>query len=444
MASVINLLNSAGVSGAVTINVAAGYTETAILGGFQLNQIAGANAFNTITFKKSGNGNNPIIFAYSGGSGLPSSANNQDGIWRFIGTDYVTIDGIDLFDPNTSNPSTMEYGFGFFKPNTSDGCNYNTIRNCTITLNRVNSASGFGASSGGSKGIYMIDATLSSQTITIFGNTSAATNSFNRFISNKIQNCQKGISLIGYDGQGLYDDRFNDIGGLTAATGNTIVNFGGVLGSTECMGVEAVNQYSFNVSNNVINNNDGAGLDPANLLTAIRSNYVSSSNLSINNNSITLSASPGNTLVMNGINNITTTSTSINPPGIININNNVFASYSSGTTTAQGPLQRALIYSTGYTSFTYINNNLIQNVNTGHLTDLIYCDRAYTCTINSNTLTNISSIGNVFAINCNAYDLTCNANVISNINPLYTNLNNGFTVFFYSNIYNSLPRDCVV
>src|ERR1043166_4189194 len=69
----INDLNTLGVSGAVTINVNAGYTEPAPAGGYSLGVIAGASAVNQITFRKNGAGANPVLTAYTG-TATPSSA----------------------------------------------------------------------------------------------------------------------------------------------------------------------------------------------------------------------------------------------------------------------------------------------------------------------------------------------------------------------------------
>lgn len=55
-----------------------------------------------------------------------------------VGSDYVTIDGIDLYDPNTTNPATMEYGYGMFYASSTNGCKYNTIKNYVISLSRNN------------------------------------------------------------------------------------------------------------------------------------------------------------------------------------------------------------------------------------------------------------------------------------------------------------------
>src|SRR4051812_31752742 len=94
IAAAINDLNINGVNGSVTIAIAAGYTETAVTGGYTLNNIIGASSINQISFKKSGIGVNPVIYAYTG-TATPVSA-IQDGIWRFNGSDYITIEQLDF------------------------------------------------------------------------------------------------------------------------------------------------------------------------------------------------------------------------------------------------------------------------------------------------------------------------------------------------------------
>ena len=87
-------LNAQGVgAGGITFNVAAGHTETAPTGGIALT--ATGTMANPILFQKSGGGANPVITAYTGGTGTPATA-VQDGIWRLVGSDWVTIDGINL------------------------------------------------------------------------------------------------------------------------------------------------------------------------------------------------------------------------------------------------------------------------------------------------------------------------------------------------------------
>src|SRR3954468_23948623 len=65
IAAAISSLNAVGVSGAVTINISAGYTETAPAGGYTMGVISGASATNSIVIQKSGTGANPLITAYT-------------------------------------------------------------------------------------------------------------------------------------------------------------------------------------------------------------------------------------------------------------------------------------------------------------------------------------------------------------------------------------------
>lgn len=157
VASIVNDLNVQGISGPVTINISAGYTETVTtVGGIRLT--ATGTSANPIVFQKSGVGANPKLIAGYTGTATPASS-TQDGIFTIVGGDYITIDGIDLQDNNTSNPATMEYGYGFLKQSATNGCQNNIIKNCVITLNNINNALGSGPSLEGSKGIAFYNAT---------------------------------------------------------------------------------------------------------------------------------------------------------------------------------------------------------------------------------------------------------------------------------------------
>ena len=422
IAAAVGSLNTQGVSGPVTINIAAGYTETTPAGGFQLNTVTGASAANTIVFQKSGAGANPLVTAYTGGVGTPSASTQQDGIWKFSGSDFITVDGIDLTDPNTANPATMEFGFGFFKVGTTNGCQNNVIKNCVITLNRLNSGNGSGASPSGSKGIYLAQTSASAYTVS--GNVTAfsGTHSGNKFYANKIQNCHTGIYLNGPDYLGYvpHSDQLNEVGGLLAATGNTIVNFGGGAGfgngiAYASFGIYAGYQFSLNASYNVINNNDGAGQEPATSLHAIfASNYIAT-DVSINSNTITLSCTANNGLSLRGINSITSNTTSNSGPAVININNNIFPSYNSISTV--NSIIGAVIFTNAFPSITSINNNLLQNINAAaDLYNIISCPRASTCTINSNTITNlVFNSGSHELITSDAQRAYFNGNLVSGV-----------------------------
>ena len=130
ISAAVTALNTQGVNGPVTINVSAGYTETAA-GTIILN--ATGTTTNTITIQKSGVGVNPKITAMPNGIQLTTSTAGLDGIFALNGSDYVTIDGIDLAENsvNTTPTTCMEYGYGLFKASATDGCQYNTIKNST-------------------------------------------------------------------------------------------------------------------------------------------------------------------------------------------------------------------------------------------------------------------------------------------------------------------------
>ncbi|MCE1165014.1 MAG: hypothetical protein LWX07_06405, partial [Bacteroidetes bacterium] len=125
ISAAITALNSSGVgSGGVTFNIAAGYTETAS----NLIITATGTSDSPVIFQKSGSGSNPLITAGVG-------TGTMDGIILLSGSDYITFDGIDLKDAatNTTTTTQMEWGFALLKVDGTNGSQYNTIRNCTIT-----------------------------------------------------------------------------------------------------------------------------------------------------------------------------------------------------------------------------------------------------------------------------------------------------------------------
>ncbi len=419
VAATINSLNIGGITGAVTINIAAGYNETAPTGGLQLGTISGCSAVSPITFKKNGTGSNPVISAYAGGTATAASP-VQDGIWWLIGSDYITIESIDLADPNTSNPATMEFGFGLFKADAANGCQNNTIKNCAVTLNRLNGTTGAGTSPNGSRCIDVSCNSYSANTSAVTTTAVSGTNSNNKFYGNILQNCHIGIEFRGYAAAApfTFRDNQNDVGGLLAATGNTIVNFGG--GGTGILthGLEAVNQSFLNVSFNYFNNNNGSGSIPTNNLYAINVGSANETNVSINSNTIILTSAGTNSFHLDGIYN--NAGTSFTGTSIVNINNNVFPGYNY-TNSINGVSQIITNIALGRT--VNINNNLIDNIHSGTSAgmSMIYCSNGSTCSISNNTITNVtadntpSNSSNIGVIGANGYIQYINANKIDNI-----------------------------
>lgn len=390
IAAAINALNTQGVSGPVTIEINAGYTETAPVGGFSLT--ATGTALNPITFIKTGIGANPLVSAYAGGTATPLSA-RQDGIWSLIGCDYITINGIDLQDLNGSNPSTMEYGFGFFKSSASDGCQNNQILNCVVSLNFVNNAAGSGTSADGSRCINMVNALFTSQTTALIPSGLSGTNSNNVFYSNTLQNCNIGIALIGYAAPSPYTlaDQANEIGGNGLATGNSILNFGGAASAVNpAAGIRTLAQYNLRVAYNVLNNNNGSGANHSTTLRGVFTNAAAGANTSILNNTLTIrssavtapvavienlaGATPNNNTVSINSNVITNCSATLNTTGTFYaIFNNaasptVFQANGNQITNLQTTATSGnvyLIYNTGAASASLqMNNNVVTNFTT--------------------------------------------------------------------------------
>lgn len=364
-------INAQGVNGALTVAIQAGYTETVSSGGFSLT--ATGTSLAPITFIKDGAGVNPLLISYTGGTGTPGTA-VQDGIWRFVGSDYITVDGIDLQDQNTNNPSTMEYGYGFFKPNAGNGCQYNVIRNCTITLRTINNATGLATASDGSRGINMVNALPNLQTTNISPFSPNASNSYNRFYNNVIRDCNIGIALIGFVAPSpfTFADIGNEIGGLLASEGNTISNFGGGTGaSNPAAAIRTLAQYSLNIAGNYINNNTGTGTNHPSALRGIFLNAAVSADASVLNNTITLrGGSASQTLA--AIENLS-------------------GSGGGSSFTARGNLITAISNTVGGTGPFYGIYNNLASVSTLILSDNIFQD-----------ITSTSSSGNVALIHNNA------------------------------------------
>jgi len=260
LAAAITDLNAVGISGPVTINVPAGYTETAPVGGYML----GSSALNasvtstaTLTIHKNGTGANPVLTAPVG------TSTSTDGIFIIAGTDYVTIDAIDVAESaaNTTATTRMEWGYALVKLNGTapfDGCQHVTIQNCGVTLNRLNTPT---------VGIYAGNHTASSTTSLTITDVSDAMNDC-RFYSNTIQNTVTGISLRGFAAPSPYTlyDHNNEVGDGTTMSGNTIQNFGG---ATSGSAINLQYQDGAAVAYNNIDNVLGGGVAGTTVLYGI-------------------------------------------------------------------------------------------------------------------------------------------------------------------------------
>ncbi len=469
VSAAITDLNAQGVgAGGVTFNVAAGHTEA--LSG-RITMTATGTAANPIVFQKSGAGANPALTAYTGTVATPSVI--ADGMFVLAGSDYVTIDGIDLQEDgaNTDATTQMEFGYGLLKASATDGCQNNVIRNCAITLGTANFAAGTAPWHNGSNGIVILNA-LHNATGNVTVTAPSGSNSNNQIRSNTLTGGNAGVVLIGFAATGggpapdpgtFLGDLNNDIGGNSALTGNTIVNFGGAAGANQpATGVFANSQWGLNVSFNTINNNDGGGANHPNTLRGIFLNSSSTSaSVNCNDNNITVhgggttqqvsaiensfgSTAAGNTVSIS--NNTVTgdylTATSgfayliysTSTPSVVSMSGNQITGFTLSNAGNTGTGSHYGIYCTGASaSTTYaIDNNTVSNMartgTTGGTTIGIYMSASTSgmiVNVTNNTISNLSIDGTgatstMYGIQTSTGTITVDGNTVTNLQCLKT------------------------
>ncbi|MCX6291537.1 MAG: hypothetical protein NT126_07205 [Bacteroidetes bacterium] len=485
VAAAIADLNTFGVgAGGVVFNIGAGifYSETASSGGLALGSAilnASLSSVNTLVFQKAATAlANPLIIAYTGGTGTPATA-VQDGIFRIVGCDDVTIDGIDLAEnaANTTNPSTMEYGYALYKASLSDGCMYNTIKNCVITLNRMNNATAVAPMQTGSVGIIMHNSIPTAATTALIPTTAVGTNSYNKIYGNTIQNCNIGIGMTGYAsaGVGVTNDAGNDIGGSASTTGNSILNYGGGTGAVNpAYGIQIINQWGINVSYNNVDNNNGSGVNhPLANLYGISCSGGTGSYGDVTNNTVSLKSNATTQYVYGISVNFLGAYQNINYNSITNCTCSLMTSGFFYGLTGSGALKVKFIYNTvsgisigassgtfpqvyGIYSYTggtppdsvFAMNNNINNLTitasaSGFLTGIsLYAgkvQRAYTNTINNLTITGTGTSGTITGmVTGNAFytgisSVLFNGNTLSNFSVTQTGASAGGNIYAFSN-----------
>jgi hypothetical protein len=237
VAAAIAALNSTGVGpGGVTFNLAQAYTETfATPGAGHITTLSGS-VNSPIVFQKFPLGPNPVITAAAG------TSSTSDAIIAIGGCDYVTFDGVDLKEnpANTNSTTQMEWGYAILKASETNGSQHITIKNCTVTLNKDNTAS---------TGIYSNNHTLASTTQLVVSNTAGA-NSYLKAYGITIANSYFGIYLNGFNDAAspyAYYDQNNEIGKDAA---NFITNVGG--GDVVAYGIYTRYQNKLIVANTTV------------------------------------------------------------------------------------------------------------------------------------------------------------------------------------------------
>jgi hypothetical protein len=351
----ITILNVNGVgSGGVIINIPAGYTETAPINGYVLT--ATGTFSNQIVFKKMGTGVNPVITA-----AVINSATEHDAVFKLSGSDYVTIDGIDIVENAANNTSTLytDWAFAFVKKNATapfDGCQYNTIRNCNISLSR-NNISSIGIYGGNHVATSTIDLSLTATT---------DANSYNTFQSNIISNVYCGFSIVGCNTTSFYDVN-NKIGGSAVLLGNTIRNFGG--STTAAYGINLNYQKNDSVLYNTISNAGGGGVANQAAITGIVSGSGTLAAFTALYNNITTTIGAGSGDMVGFLNNGTATYT--------NVSYNTFQAFSTSGTNAYYGIYSPVSGTIGTETYSFNNFNNI-SLNTSGTATLVFCNNANT------------------------------------------------------------------
>jgi hypothetical protein len=337
LAGFIIALNAGTVTGAVTVNVAAGYTETAPNGGYSITQTG--TSTNTIVFQKYGAGAKPVFNSF-----FPQTSNvRTDAVFKLIGADYVTIDGFILQENalNTTTSTMTEFGVALFYANTTNGAQNNTIQNCTITLNKINV---------NTVGIYSnVRHTATNVTSTADISNFTGSNSSNKYYGNSITNANIGIALVG-SSNGNYHDVGNDIGGTAIGTGNTIIgwgenssNAGYVSLNQERFAIYMNHQKSDNISFNTLVSGNITGATNLNIRGVFKDYTNGQPNgtftSSINNNTFTITdnftTTTANVLQAIGNYGITTPLAT----ATMNMNNNIVTGCSIGAASTKTQMQ---------------------------------------------------------------------------------------------------------
>lgn len=251
-------LNTFGISGSVIFNVAVNHTETApsgvsalLPGGIVFGNISGTSFTNTIVFQKSGIGTNPLVIAgenhFSGGI--------MDAIIKFVGSDHITFDGIDVSEnplntiTDIASNNMTEFGYAIFKNSNTDGAKNNSVKNCSINLN-----TGL-TNYQNTIGIFSTTVTSSINGLLVStASTQAGSNSDNVILNNSVVGANIGIAVIGSNTAVAMDSGWEIDGNLITGFG---IGNGETMSAYQKLGVSIegilINQcYNFTLQNNVI------------------------------------------------------------------------------------------------------------------------------------------------------------------------------------------------
>jgi PKD repeat protein len=341
-----NDLNILGIAGPVTFNVTAGQTFPMTVGTAPANYafaiVTTGKDGMPIIFQKSGAGINPVI------SVTGTAATNDIAIFNY-GADSITFNGIDITDAGTSSANWVDYGY-YLQGTATNGCSYNNIINCNVTLNKSNATA---------NGIL-----INSQATAAGGK-----NNYNKFYNNTISKASYGYRFLGKSG---YYDIKNEIG--TQGGQSLITGIGSGVAAIS-RGIDVGYQDSIQIFNTVIENISSTGGTYPGLCGIAMTNPMSNFNIygdtirllsgSTDPIGINFNTSPGVNTVRNCVfTDFTATAGNINvlrnegsAMGTTNIYNNVL----KNMTNANGEIEG--IYINSATTFNVYNNRVYNFAN---------------------------------------------------------------------------------
>lgn len=407
-------LNARGISGPVIFNVTAGlvYAHKPLL-------FENAGDLYTVTFQRNGNGINPLILSF-GGEG------NSDASVTLKGTNRFTFDGIDVKDSagNVSDVQRMEYGYRIMNADAMRGAKENTIKNCSIVLNKVN---------------VNTTGLIQTASSTGYGNTPAtasAANSNNTYQNVSISNSYTGVLLTG---DLTYADSNNRFVGTTT-TGSVIENIGGNSGIV--YGIQVNNQKSARISNITVRNMTSTGIYVYGIyVNNLQSNTAYGVAKILNNKVYNLRTTSTSTTAAGGVDGIRV---DISTTGTAIVNNNIVYDLGKAnlSTDNANPLIRGITHCmTGGSNAEYYNNMV--SVSSG--TSLNITSTAFfkggAGTVNAgnnvflNTTADQTANARHFAIHVNQ-----NTPLISTHNILWSANGNGYVGRLLTSFYQTLKE----
>ncbi|MES2774434.1 MAG: T9SS type A sorting domain-containing protein [Bacteroidota bacterium] len=366
LSDAITALNLATINAPVIINLTAGNPQTATAGGYIIN--AQGSATNTITIT----GNNNIITA---SPALTGGALN-DGIFKIIGGDYVTIENFTMTE-NAANTTTAagtnnmtEWGVALLYASTTNGSQNNTIKNCTIDLDR---------SYQNSFGIYCnSNHTATAISTAVPPPTAAGGNSGLTITGNTITDVNVGIVVIGPSPAAAENDGL--IIGGSVANANTISNFGNTGTFSSYANVSGtVNGIlirftkNLTVSYNTITSSNGgtvAGSLRGIYVPAFTNAPVGAITNTISNNSISLKSN----VLAGAIQGISVEATTANATTNLNINNNDITGLGHTIAGASGAITGIISASAALNTSISSNTFTNLNVNTTNSFTFLSCN----------------------------------------------------------------------